>query len=68
MTRASDRGAPDLGEEVVATLTIRGAGKMTTAERRQIVAWLRRQADMLAKDGKNYTEGRFRARCWAAEK
>lgn len=45
-----------------AIVTIHAAPKMTPKGRRQIAAWLRRQADMLVKEGKNYTETRFTAR------
>lgn len=44
-----------------AILTIQSPGRMTKRGRRDIAAWLRRQADHLARDGENYTEGRFRA-------
>ena len=44
-----------------ATLTINNPGLMSKRGRRDIAAWLRRQADHLVKDGDAYTEGRFRA-------
>lgn len=47
--------------KTAATLIIHGPGKMSARGRRDIVAWLRRQADHLARDGKDYTVGRFRA-------
>lgn len=47
--------------KTAATLTIHHPGRMTKRGRRDIVAWLRRQADHLARDGENYTSGRFRA-------
>lgn len=44
-----------------ATMTIHGPGRMTARGRRDIVAWLRKQADHLARHGGQYTAGRFRA-------
>lgn len=44
-----------------ATLTIVGPGRMTARDRRDIAAWLRKQAANLVRDGKNYTSGRFTA-------
>lgn len=44
-----------------ASLVIHSPGSMTAAERRDIVAWLRRQATHLARSGKSYTKGRFTA-------
>jgi hypothetical protein len=43
-------------------LTIFGAPAMTLKGRKQIAAWLRRHADMLVKEGANYTLGRFTGR------
>lgn len=47
--------------QTAAVLTVHGPGRMTKRGRRDIVAWLRRQADHLARDGEAYTEGRYRA-------
>ncbi len=49
-------------EKSAAIITIKAPGKMTAKGRRDIAKWLRRHADMLLKDGKNYTEGRFTGR------
>lgn len=46
----------------VAVVTIHGAGRMTAAGRRDVARWLRRQAEMLVREGSAYTEGRFRGR------
>ena len=54
----------DLNEgdiEVVASLTIRNAAKMSKAEKQTVADWLREQATDLTKDGWNYS-GRFTAR------
>lgn len=48
-------------EKSAAVLTIKDAAKMTTGGRRAVAAWLIRQAESLAKDGKEY-DGTFRAR------
>jgi hypothetical protein len=47
--------------EVIATLTIRRAGEMTTKGRERVVEWLRAQALALSNDGKDYAP-RFTAR------
>lgn len=47
--------------KTAASLTINGPGRMTTRGRKDIIAWLRQQANHLARDGKNYTTGQFRA-------
>lgn len=49
-------------EKSAAVVTIHSAPEMTARGRRQVAAWLRRHADMLVKDGKNYTRGRFTGR------
>lgn len=52
----------------VATLTIRGAGKMTPRQRQRIWDWLMDQADDLVfseHEGKNYVPV-FTARLWPA--
>ena len=49
-------------QESAAIITIKQPGKMTPKGRRDIAAWLRRHAEMLVKEGKNYTEGRFTGR------
>lgn len=48
--------------KAAAVVTIHGAGRMTAKGRRDIAAWLRRHAGWLAKDGANYTDGRFTGR------
>jgi hypothetical protein len=45
----------------VATLVIKGPGKMSKAERDDIVVWLREAAELLAHAGNDLTDGRFRA-------
>lgn len=45
-----------------AIITIKRPGDMTAKGRRDIAAWLRKHADMLVKEGKNYTTGRFTGR------
>lgn len=52
-------------QEVAALLTIKRPGLMTPKSRRDIAKWLRRQADMLLKDGKDYSETRYRARYYS---
>lgn len=54
-------------EESCAVITIKRPGLMTAKGRRDIAAWLRRHADMLVKEGKNYTEGRFTGRYLVAK-
>lgn len=49
----------------VATLTIRGAGKMTQRRRQRICDWLMDQADDVACEGHNYVQV-FTARLWPA--
>lgn len=44
-----------------ATIVIHSPGKMSAQGRKDIVAWLRKQAAHLARDGKRYTDGRFTA-------
>jgi hypothetical protein len=48
-------------EKAAAVLTLKDADKMTAKGRRQIAAWLRKQADALQAEGNNYAS-RFRAR------
>ncbi len=45
-----------------AILTLKRVPDMSDAGRKAIAAWLKRQALMLVKDGKNYSETRFIAR------
>lgn len=47
--------------KTAATLTIHGPGRMTKKGRADIIRWLQQQAKHLAKHGKDYTDGRFRA-------
>ena len=49
-------------DKSAAVVTIHGAPRMTPKGRKEIAAWLRRQADSLVKHGKDYTETRFTAR------
>lgn len=49
-------------EKSAAVLTIIDAPSMTWRGRRNIALWLRRQADQLEHEGKNYAKGRYRAR------
>ena len=49
-------------DKAAAILTILAAPDMTARGRRQIAAWLKRQADFLVKEGKNYTPKRYTAR------
>jgi hypothetical protein len=48
-------------DKIAASLIIHDADRMTPDGRRQIAAWLRRQASGLIKDGDRYAK-RFRAR------
>ena len=50
-----------------AIVTIRSPGRMTARGRRHVAEWLRRHADMLMRDGKHYTEGRFTGRYMYAD-
>lgn len=50
-----------LTEQVLASLTIRGADTMPIIQRKAIARWLKRQAAFLEKDGHLCTK-RFRAR------
>jgi hypothetical protein len=45
-----------------AVLTIKRAPAMTKKGRKDIAAWLRRQANMLLRHGDQYSETRFTAR------
>jgi hypothetical protein len=47
--------------KTAATLTIHGPGRMSARGRRDIIAWLKKQAAHLARHGEQYTDGRFRA-------
>jgi hypothetical protein len=49
-------------EKSAAVISIFAASEMTPKGRREIAAWLRRHADMLVKEGKKYTSGRFTGR------
>ena len=49
-------------EKSAAIVTIKDAPKMSKQGRKNIAAWLRRQADMLVRSGTHYTNGRFTAR------
>lgn len=48
-------------EKSAAVVTVFRADEMTPRGRRQIAAWMRRQASMLEKEGKNYAK-RFTGR------
>ena len=48
--------------ESAAIVTLRRVPAMSAKGRRQIAAWLRRQAEMLVAEGKDYTESTFTAR------
>ena len=48
-------------EQSAAILTVKRAHEMTKRGRKQIAAWLRRQADFLEKDGDKFAS-RFTAR------
>lgn len=48
--------------KTAAIITIHKPGKMSREGRRSIARWLKRHAEMLVKEGKNYTEGRFTGR------
>lgn len=47
--------------ESAAILTVKRAAEMTPKGRREIAKWLRRHADMLVRDGKDYS-ARFTGR------
>jgi hypothetical protein len=49
-------------ERSAAVLTIHEPGRMTARGRRDIVAWLRRQAAYFLRHGEQYSETRFTAR------
>jgi len=49
------------GSAVAATLVIHGPGKMSAKGRNDIALWLEGQAYKLKRDGKLYTDGRFRS-------
>jgi hypothetical protein len=48
-------------EKSAAIVTVFDAPKMTKRGRKEVAAWLRRQAEFLEKDGEEYA-GKFRAR------
>jgi hypothetical protein len=50
------------GEKSAAVVTIYRAPEMTKVGRRNVAAWLRRQADFLEKEYRNITPTRYRAR------
>ncbi len=52
---------PDVVYEADATLVLHGAGEWSDEGRQIIADWLRKQADALVKDGREYAK-RFRAR------
>lgn len=45
-----------------ALLTIKSPGTMTKRQRKNIIGWLRSQANHFSKHGDEYTHGRFTAR------
>jgi hypothetical protein len=47
--------------KTAARMTINAPGAMTAKGRRDIATWMRRQADHMLKQGKQYTTGRFTA-------
>jgi hypothetical protein len=49
-------------EVVIAELKINRPGKMTPTGRRQVAAWLRRQAALLIAVGHSYADDAYRAR------
>ena len=56
-------------EKVIASVTIQRAGAMTPQTRKDIAAWLRKQAANLVKYGSEYNDsGAFRARYYVEEK
>lgn len=48
--------------KTAAIVTIKEPGRMSRRGRKQIAAWLRRQAASLEKEGANYGPSRFTAR------
>ena len=55
-------------EKVIASVTIQRAGAMTPQTRKDIAAWLRKQAANLLKYGSEYNDtGAFRARYYQGE-
>jgi hypothetical protein len=61
-TRAKKTRIKKTRKLAAAVITIHRVPDMTPGGRRQIAAWMRKQADYLIKDGKDYTKGRFTAR------
>lgn len=47
---------------LVATLTAKGIGKMSKAERRDLAKWLKKTAQRIESDGALYSDGRFTAK------
>lgn len=58
-TSERERAMKAKRNERAASLVIHGPGRMTARGRRKIASWLRMHANMLLKEGNNYTEGRF---------
>ena len=55
--------------KVAASFTVAKPGRMTDKGRKEIVAWLRKQATNLLKYGSEYNDtGAFRARYYVEEK
>lgn len=50
------------GKKTAARITIESPGLMTKSGRKDIVVWLRKQADWLNRYGDQYTDGRFTSR------
>jgi hypothetical protein len=48
----------------IATIQIRGAGKMTKEDRKKLAGWLRRHATELVREGDQYSDTRFTARLY----
>jgi len=49
------------GAERVATLVIEGAGRLNPKQRKDVVAWLMKQAQTLENEWKNLTDGKYTA-------
>lgn len=57
-----------MADSVIASVTIQRAGAMTPQTRKEIAAWLRKQAANLVKRGSEYNDtGPFRARYYQGE-
>lgn len=61
-------GKPPKGLKSAAILTIKEPGNFHAKGRARLAKWLRDQATMLMREGKNYTTGRFTARYLYADK